>query len=81
MQRNERILLKRTMTHSELHRLRDICDKNQIDISTRKQQKNEKREQREQRATKGGRPVNNSRPTAAATAQPAANDAAAGADA
>ena len=82
MQRNERSLLKSTMTPSaSLTTLgKEICAKNQVDISTRKQQKNEKREQREQRAAKGGRPVNNSRPTAAATVQPAVNDAAAGAE-
>ena len=64
----------------ELRRLKKLCADKGVDTSTRKQQKEVKREQREQRAAKGDRPVNNSRPTASATAQPASNDEAAGVD-
>jgi len=61
----------------ELSRLKKLCADKGVDTSTRKQQKEAKREQR---AAKGGRPVNHSRPTASATAQPASNDEAAGVD-
>jgi hypothetical protein len=62
-------------TKRELTRLKQLCAKNQIDTSTRKQKEEQKGAQR---ASKGGRPDKKS--TAASTVSPAVDDAAAGAD-
>jgi hypothetical protein len=62
-------------TKRELARLKQLCVKNQIDTSTRKQKEEQKGAQR---VSKGGRPDKKS--TAVSTASPVADDAAAGAD-
>ncbi len=63
-------------TKRELARLKQLCAKNQIDTSNRKEKEAQKGEQR---ASKGGRADKKSTP--ASTAPTAADDAAAGADA
>jgi hypothetical protein len=63
-------------TKRELAHIKQVCARNNYDISTRKQKEEQKGAQR---ASKGGRPDKKS--TAASTASPAADDAAAGADA
>jgi hypothetical protein len=63
-------------TKRELAHLKQVCARNNFDTSTRKQREEQKGAQR---ASKGGRPDKKS--TAASTASPAADDAAAGADA
>jgi hypothetical protein len=62
-------------TKRELAHLKQVCARNHLDISTHKQREEQKGAQR---ACKGGRPDKKS--TAASTASPAADDAAAGAD-
>ncbi len=62
-------------TKRELDRLKQLCDRNQIDTSTHKQKEDQKGAQR---ASKGGRADKKS--TSTSTAPPAADDAAAGAD-
>ena len=62
-------------TKRELAHLKQLCARNHLDTSTRKQKEEQKGAQR---ASKGGRPDKKS--TAASTASPAADDAVAGAD-
>ena len=61
---------------SSLARLKQLCAKNQIDTSTRKQKEERKGDQR---VSKGGR--SDKKSTAASSASPVADDAVAGADA